>query len=302
MPKFRALVILLAGAALITPAPARAVQLGIIGTPEQYETLSKDGLPLRIWSSWSSWQSVPPEGVLREAARLRAEPLIDWGPYGITLSAIAAGQYDAYIESWAKTILAYQRPVLIRFAHEMNGSWYSWSQEGPAAYVLAWRHVVNIFRQVGARNARFVWSPDGLIGEPQRSWTRSVVRWYPGRAYVSYVGMTTYAFASNIRWGLGGWMQRIDWLHRTYHEPMILPEMKVVAPSRYRWLRELRGALAKRPWISMVIWSESPTSQSETPGYGDLNWLLESDREARQLLLRAVTHSRAQRGRGGAHH
>ena len=72
---------------------------------------------------------------------------------------------------------------------------------------------------------------------------------------------------------------------------MILPEMKVVAPSRYRWLRELRGALARRPWISMLIWSESPTDQSETPGYGNLNWLLESDVEARLLLRRAVVHS-----------
>ncbi len=291
MPTFRALVILLAGAVLMLPAPARAVQLGIIGTPKQYETLSSDGLPLRIWSSWSSWQSVPPEGVLREAARLRAEPLIDWGPYGIPLSAIAAGQYDAYIESWAKTILAYQRPVLIRFAHEMNGNWYSWSQEGPAVYVAVWRHVVSIFRRVGARNAQFVWSPDGLIGERQKPWARSVVRWYPGSAYVSDVGMTTYAFASDVRLGLAGWLQRIDWLHATYHEPMILPEMKVVAPSRYRWLRELRGALARRPWISMLIWSESPTDQSETPGYGNLNWLLESDGEARLLLRRAVVHS-----------
>jgi len=295
-----ALVILLVAASLVLPATAGATQLGIIGTPAQYETLRSDGLPVRVWSSWNSWQSVPPEGLLREAARLRAEPLIDWGPYGISLPAIAAGQYDAYIESWAKAIVAYHGPVLIRFAHEMNGSWYSWSKYGPAAYIASWRHVVSIFRDVGARNARFVWSPDGLIGERQKPWAKYVVRWYPGSAYVNYVGMTTYAFASDVKYGLGAWLQRIDWLHAAYHEPMILPEMKVVAPSRYRWLRQLSGALQSRPWISMLIWSESPTTQSETPGYGNLNWLLESDPEARLLLKRAVTGLTAQRRRHSA--
>src|SRR5581483_726299 len=61
-------------------------------------------------------------------------PLISWlpenwcggnAPYG--LSAIAAGQYDSYLTGWAQQLAAYRGPVLIRWAHEMNGTWYPWS-------------------------------------------------------------------------------------------------------------------------------------------------------------------------------
>lgn len=274
---------------LIAPSAASAVKLGVIGTPAQYATLKADGLPLTSLASWTSFQTSSTRlGVILAETPAGAEPMVNWEPNGVSMPGIAAGDNDAYLESWAREIAAYRRPVSIRFAHEMNGTWYSWHTTGPAAYVAAWRRIVSVFRRVGATNAIFVWSPDGLIGEHQGPWERGVAQWYPGAEYVNVVGMTTYAFASNIRLGLNAWMSRVDWLHTHYRKPIVLPEMKVVFRSRYPWLRALAPALAARPWIQAVIWSESLTDQSGTPGFGNLNWLLENDPKARKLLRQAV--------------
>jgi len=48
------------------------------------------------------------------------------------LATQLASQLDAYNELGV--------PVVVRFAHEMNGSWYRWGQQ-PAAYVAAFRRV-----------------------------------------------------------------------------------------------------------------------------------------------------------------
>ena len=47
----------------------------------------------------------------------------------------------------------YEKPLYLRFAHEMNGGWFPWgvgtNGNGPADYVAAWRHIHDIFEQKG---------------------------------------------------------------------------------------------------------------------------------------------------------
>src|SRR3954451_2169239 len=45
-----------------------------------------------------------------------------------SLQAIASGQFDAYLSAQGKALAAVGAPVAVRFAHEMNGSWYRWGQ------------------------------------------------------------------------------------------------------------------------------------------------------------------------------
>ena len=52
---------------------------------------------------------------------------------------------------------------MIRFAHEMNGTWYPWAEgvngNGPGDYVAAWRHVVGVFRRAKVSNVTWTWAP-----------------------------------------------------------------------------------------------------------------------------------------------
>ena len=73
------------------------------------------------------------------------------------------GSSIAYIRSWARALAAFDGPVRLRFAQEMNGDWYPWGAgtngNTPAEFVSAWRHVHDIFAAAGATNVQWVWSP-----------------------------------------------------------------------------------------------------------------------------------------------
>jgi hypothetical protein len=55
-------------------------------------------------------------------------------------------------------------PVVVRFAHEMNGSWYAWGQQ-PEAYVAAFRRVAAALH-AGAPDSATMWAPNYGGGYP----------------------------------------------------------------------------------------------------------------------------------------
>jgi beta-mannanase len=286
--------IALAVLSLPTSASSRNVALGITGSTEQVAALKAQGMPVKVISNWVTWSEPNPDELLREAASQGATPFVNWQPEGtetrpITVPDIVAGALDPYIATWARAIAAYGGPVYFRMGHEMNGTWYPWSEAGPAAYRALWHRVVPLFRSI-APNARFVWSPDGLIGHEQRRWEKAVTRWFPGRAFVDYVGMSTVGFKTSAGYGVPYFFKRIDFLHRRYRKPVILPEMKVFQAGRYQWLAELRGALVSRPWVKMLIWSETRSTAQALGEFdtGNMNWSLANDPKARRMLLRAI--------------
>jgi len=111
-----------------------------------------------------------------------------WEPSGVTLQEISNGAHDAYIDEVARRIKAAGKRVLIRFAHEMNGHWsWPWLKQPPKDYVAAWRHTVARFRNLGATNAEWLWSPNII------SYSADDFRpWYPGDAYVDWTGLDAY--------------------------------------------------------------------------------------------------------------
>lgn len=280
--------------------PRPPITLGVAGTQTQYATLKQDGLPLKARATYESWsQQRGPAYILQQDAALHATPFITWQPvdpahpqgHTFSIAAIDSGSLDWYIRPWAQQIKAYHKTVYIRFAHEMNGYWYPWSAAGPTLYKAAWRRVWRIFHEEHTTNVRWVWAPDGIQGQPALKWETHVQQWWPGAQYVDYVGMTTVEFATVIGYGLPYVFSRIDFLHR-YAKPFVLPEVKVAQGGQYAWLRQLPAELASRPWIKMLIWSETPSSAQAQPIngglLGNMNWLLESDPTARLLLARAV--------------
>jgi hypothetical protein len=271
--------------------------LGVTGSTQQYQTLRNQRLGQQIFGGFMSWSEATPGRFLAESDELKATPFITWMPksgavFGSPniIPSIITGQYDSYIASWATALREYKHVVYIRLAQEMNGMWSPWYATGPTDFIAAWRHVWTIFHNLGASNVRFVWSPDGMIGQLPAHWKSIVTQWYPGSKYVSYVGMTTVAFALNVVYGQAYFFQRIDFLHATYHKPMILSEMKVTYGNRYSWLSQLHGSLRARPWIKALVWSESPSAAQKGGeiNTGNMDWSLIQDPEARKLLKAAV--------------
>ena len=101
---------------------------------------------------------------------------------------------------WATQIKAWGKPLMLRFAHEMNGDWYPWSEgvngNGAGQYVAAYRRVVTLFRSVGATNVTWVWSPN--VAYPG---SVPLSRLFPGDGYVDRTGLDGYNWAPPTRRG-----------------------------------------------------------------------------------------------------
>lgn len=116
------------------------------------------------------------------------------------LGLIIAGKFDSQLEEWAATLRDFGAPVLLRFAHEMNGDWYPYggggdadgdgNPDGPDAFIGAWRHVHDLFVAQGAVNLLWVFCPNGE-DFPDRGWNRPF-RYYPGDAYTDLVFVDAY--------------------------------------------------------------------------------------------------------------
>lgn len=143
------------------------------------------------------WTDEPQAGIpvdqIRGSYAAGVPVMLALEPWGIgdlpsedVLTDISAGEYDEIILEMAGTIEALEQPVLIRFGHEMDlDGMYPWSGQRPANYIAANRHIVDIFRSNGVDNVLWVWSPAGTL---------EALDYYPGDAYVDYVGVTILQF------------------------------------------------------------------------------------------------------------
>lgn len=180
---------------------------GLVAAQNSAATVGRHLDVVNSFSAWQ-WRKPLPTKQLREISASGATPEITWEPWdprqgvdqpGYSLAAIASGQYDSYIRSWATSAASYRLPILLRFGHEMNGSWYPWStsrNHGSAAgYIAAYRHVHDVFAGAGAVNVRWVYSP-ATTSHPADA--------YPGAAYVDIIALDGYNGGTDVP-SLGGW-------------------------------------------------------------------------------------------------
>ncbi|MFH2126447.1 MAG: glycosyl hydrolase [Pseudomonadota bacterium] len=119
------------------------------------------------------------------------------------------------MRNFARACRDWGRPVIIRFAHEMNLARYHWGvepkaygPESPRIYQEMFRHVVRLFKREGADNALFAFCPNAESNPHPRwhgaSWNQASA-YYPGHAYVDILGMDGY------NWGLSQTKAKQGW-------------------------------------------------------------------------------------------
>lgn len=234
----------------------------------------------RVMISWEPWTPVP------AALGGRAQRHVQFGYRNVD---IAAGAQDRYIRGFARDLARFRGIVFLRYAHEMNGFWYPWSA-GAGEFVLAWRRIVRIFRREGARNVRFVWSVNPSLYMPRSTWRRHMDRYWPGRAYVDYVGSTVINFGGIKHYTVKRFYPSLVALRRTYHKPLILTETNTEFRGRVRWLNDLRRVLRRSPWIRGMAWSQLPSRSKVHVGarVGNVDWDVTKDPPAARVLRRII--------------
>jgi mannan endo-1,4-beta-mannosidase len=168
------------------------------GVPGRYASIESFGTTRpNIALYYSGWGEPFQASFATQAANHNAVPLVQVEPGGISLAAIAAGGYDSYLETFATAVASYGartgRGVIIGFAHEPNGTWYPWGRKhvSPVTWVAAWRHIVDVFRQQGADDVTWLWTVNII---DTRGGIPSPGPWWPGRSYVTWVGIDGYYY------------------------------------------------------------------------------------------------------------
>ena len=198
---------------LLLPAAARAapISLGVFvpdvfehpGRVSEYGNLvGRQPVMVLSYKNWSVEPFYPPE--LERLWDGGAVPLVTWEPEtadgnGVPLREIVEKRHDRYIRKSAEAAAAWGKPIMLRFAQEMNGGWYPWGYNvdgnTPRLYREAWHRIFWIFRNHGADNVIWVWSPneDAGGGHP-------LAVFYPGDEFVDWVGIDGFCWGGTIGW------------------------------------------------------------------------------------------------------
>lgn len=306
-PRFRlfpTLLAFLAGCALVADRSAPAagaapIKLGayVPNAPEDARALdryaSMVGRKPKIVMKYSN--VTDPLLTTAEISNLKARhqtPMVTWQLYRsawsgptISLSRIAAGAYDGSLRRAARLARSLPFKVMIRFGHEMNGDWYGWAGH-PSAYVRAWRHIVSVFRHQGARNVKWVWSPNVDNGAyPFR-------RYFPGDSRVDYVALDGY------NWGTAGvgtnrWQTLSQVFTSSYrvitrisHKPVMIAETSSsdAGGDKASWIRRgfLRTIPRRYPRVRAVLWFDRSMEQ---------DWRVNSSRSSLKAFRNVAANS-----------
>lgn len=258
------------------------------------------GTPPAIVAWYQNWaQSSVKEFDQRtmEAVTSRgAMPMVTWVPRDPTKGkankqqlkyaprTIAAGEHDDYIQRWARGAAEWGKPMYIRFAHEMNTFWYPWgvgvNDNTSAEYVAAWRHIVDIFRQEGATNVHWVWSPN-VSTETSPSFEEI----YPGDDYVDGIALDGYNWGTTQSWSR--WQTLAEVLGPDYDKvtalapskPFMIAEMGSAEEGgdKGAWIRDAfdKDIPTRLPATKAVVWFDSNKTDE-----GETDWQIDSSQSS----------------------
>ncbi len=207
------------------------------------------------------------------------------------MAAVARGDYDFYIEEWAKDVKDFKNNIFIRLGHEMNDPYrYPWGPQNnePHDFIAAWKHVVDKFKEVGANNVVWVWAPHPAYlkyGE-----------YYPGDDYVDWIGIGALNYGTAASWSKWWTFDEIygnyyDWLDML-NKPMMITEMGSlkVGGSRETWFKEAISDLPKKyPRLNALVFfndSDDKTTLNKT-----LDWSIVKDTVVCTTINNAIISS-----------
>ena len=190
---------------------------------------------------------------------------LDW----IAVPEFIAGQHDEKIREWAVVLKNIGEPVFVRPLNEMNGDWDPWCAwfygKDTDLYIMAWRHIVDIFREAGADNVLFVWNPHDR-SYPSFTWNNPHM-YYPGDDYVDWIGLTGYNNGTSHPADVWREFDEIyrplydDYLKRYPDKPFMITEFasNEVGGDKAAWIAKGMASLAQGnyPNIKIATWFDA---------------------------------------------
>ena len=235
--------------------PSLASYLGVYetGTPPTYQPLATfadaAGRQPNLVGYYSGWAE-PFDASFADAIHSHGViPFVQIDPTFASMPAIASGDYDGYLRSYADSVRAFGHAVVIGFGHEMNAPWYPWGYGHvmPSTFVVDWRHIVTLFRDQGADNVTWLWTINA-----DRPGTGPIASWWPGGKYVTWVGIDGYYYrpSDNFTSVFG---RTIDQVRAFTRRPVLLSETAVGPQAgQFVKIQDLFHGMAKYKTLGLV--------------------------------------------------
>ena len=120
------------------------------------------------------------------------------------------------VVTFAKILSGFDTPMFLRWNHEMNGSWYIWSQQ-PTLYIEKFKEFADEMHKT-ASNVAMVWTPNQGAGYP----------WTTGQYYNSDPSSADFALLDTNKDGVWNWLDDpyspyypgdayVDWVGHSYY-------------------------------------------------------------------------------------
>jgi hypothetical protein len=243
-----------------------------------------------------NWTQDYPSETVEASYRRGALPVLSWEPWAglaegtdqpaYALARIIDGEYDPYIRGFATAARDHGWPLAVRFAHEMNGDWFPWSEQTsgnrPGEYREAWRHVHDLFEDVGADNVIWLWSPNILRPVP----SIDLEALFPGDDYVDWIGMVGYAVEESTAADVFG--PTLDALRAFTDKPLVITETGAQPGERKApWIADFFDWLAEHTDVIGFIWFEYDTRQG-----GNADWRFTATPESMEAFRDGLDRSR----------
>jgi hypothetical protein len=231
--------------------------------------------------TWEPWEPTPVGTKADDQGASQSEWCSD---------AICNGNHDDYIDAFTRALRDSGMTVYLRFAHEMNGTWYPWFHH-PAEYVAAWRYVRNRMRSMrNGWNIKFVWSPNpDLWRSTPADWLERLMPYWVGGSSTEYVGFTMIDFGGEKYYPVSAFAQQFDLARRIFRKPVLAMEVNVARENAVEWLDDLSSYVrnGQRP-LPLVVLSQGSSRAAALGGTGDLSWSPVDDPAARRALQQLV--------------
>jgi hypothetical protein len=202
--------------------------------------------------------------------------------------SVARGDYDFYVDAWAADAARFGKPLVLRFAHEMNDPYrYPWGPQNNTKeeLIAAWQHVVGRFRRAGARNVLWVWSPHVAY----QYWET----YYPGSEYVDWVATGALNFGSVAHWSQ--WWTFRELFGSKYEplasfgKPIMIAEFGslAVGGDRGAWYRDALVDLPQHyPAVKALLFFHVKSDQTVT--YQQVDWSIANDPALTRTIAAAI--------------
>lgn len=123
------------------------------------------------------------------------------------LKDIISGKHDQALTQWFNEAKEINKNLLVEFGTEVNGFWFSWNgtyygkgtkngygdntyPDGAEIFIDAYRHIINLSRELGANNITWFFHFD-VNNDPEEDWNDAKL-YYPGDEFIDWLGVSIY--------------------------------------------------------------------------------------------------------------